>query len=59
MALAVNSGLVFPVLVAGRLLLALTNLPDALKHDHQLSSPLTSYLNCAQPPPTRQFALTQ
>ncbi|KAJ7486042.1 GPI transamidase subunit PIG-U [Mycena galericulata] len=35
----------FPVLVVGRLLLALTNLSDGLKHNHQLSSPLTSYLN--------------
>ncbi|KAF7365048.1 Phosphatidylinositol glycan anchor biosynthesis class U protein [Mycena venus] len=42
---SLDLGIVFPVLVAGRLLLALTNLPDALKHDHQLSSPLTSYLN--------------
>ncbi|KAJ7195435.1 GPI transamidase subunit PIG-U [Mycena pura] len=38
-------GIVFPVLVGGRLLLALTNLSGALKRDHQLSSPLTSYLN--------------
>ncbi|KAJ7095734.1 GPI transamidase subunit PIG-U [Mycena belliarum] len=38
-------GIVFPVLVAGRLLLALTNLSETLKHDHQLSSPLTSYFN--------------
>ncbi|CAL1712898.1 unnamed protein product [Somion occarium] len=36
-------GLVYPALVAGRLLLAFAPLPDALKHDHQLSSPLTSY----------------
>ncbi|KAJ7288155.1 GPI transamidase subunit PIG-U [Mycena rebaudengoi] len=42
---SLNVGLVFPALVAGRLLLALMNLSDALKHDHQLSSPLTSYLN--------------
>ncbi|KAJ7625394.1 GPI transamidase subunit PIG-U [Mycena polygramma] len=42
---SLDVGVVFPVLVAGRLLLALTNLPDALKHNHQLSSPLTSYLN--------------
>ncbi|KAI0076317.1 PIG-U-domain-containing protein [Panus rudis PR-1116 ss-1] len=34
---------VYPVLVAGRLLLALAPLPDALQHDHQLTSPLTSY----------------
>ncbi|EKM51883.1 uncharacterized protein PHACADRAFT_177290 [Phanerochaete carnosa HHB-10118-sp] len=34
---------VFPSLVAGRLLLAYTNLPGALRHDHQLSTPLTSY----------------
>jgi CRISPR/Cas system CMR-associated protein Cmr5 small subunit len=40
-----NLKLAFPALVAGRLLLALTSLPDALKHDHQLSSPLTSYSN--------------
>ncbi|KAJ7134786.1 GPI transamidase subunit PIG-U [Mycena epipterygia] len=45
MKLLLNVGPVFPVLVAGRLLLALTNLSDALKHDHQLSSPLTSYFN--------------
>ncbi|KAJ7928061.1 GPI transamidase subunit PIG-U [Mycena leptocephala] len=45
MKFSLDVGVVFPVLVAGRLLLALTNLPDALKHDHQLSSPLTSYLN--------------
>jgi len=45
MKLSLDVGAVFPALVAGRLLLALTNLPDALKHDHQLSSPLTSYLN--------------
>ncbi|KAJ6475050.1 GPI transamidase subunit PIG-U [Mycena vitilis] len=42
---SLDVGVVFPVLVAGRLLLALTNLPDVLKHNHQLSSPLTSYLN--------------
>ncbi|OCH84913.1 PIG-U-domain-containing protein [Obba rivulosa] len=35
--------LAFPALVAGRLLLAYTSLPDVLKNDHQLSSPLTSY----------------
>lgn len=36
----------FPVLVCLRLLLAVLPLPgqDLLKHDHQLSSPLTSYL---------------
>ncbi|KAJ7442623.1 GPI transamidase subunit PIG-U [Mycena latifolia] len=45
MKLSLDVGFVFPVLVAGRLLLALTNLSDTLKHDHQLSSPLTSYLN--------------
>ncbi|KAJ7781767.1 GPI transamidase subunit PIG-U [Mycena maculata] len=45
MKLLLDVGLVFPVLVAGRLLLALTNLSGVLKHNHQLSSPLTSYLN--------------
>ncbi|KAK7048524.1 phosphatidylinositol glycan anchor biosynthesis class U protein [Favolaschia claudopus] len=45
MKLSLDLSVVFPALVASRLLLALTNLPDALKHDHQLSSPLTSYLN--------------
>ncbi|KAJ7069625.1 GPI transamidase subunit PIG-U [Mycena amicta] len=40
------AGLTFPVLVGGRLVLALaTDLYDALKHNHQLASPLTSYLN--------------
>jgi hypothetical protein len=39
--------LALPTLVAGRLSLSLTNLPDVLKHDHLLSSPLTSYLNRA------------
>ncbi|KAI0789795.1 PIG-U-domain-containing protein [Abortiporus biennis] len=34
---------VFPALVAGRFLLALAPFPGSLKHDHQLSSPLTSY----------------
>ncbi|KAI0352652.1 PIG-U-domain-containing protein [Trametes cingulata] len=33
----------FPALVAARLLLASAPLPDALKYDQQLSSPLTSY----------------
>ncbi|KAI0755146.1 PIG-U-domain-containing protein [Daedaleopsis nitida] len=33
----------FPALVAARLLLAFAPLPEALKHDQQLSSPLTSY----------------
>ncbi|KAI0366878.1 PIG-U-domain-containing protein [Pilatotrama ljubarskyi] len=33
----------FPALVAARLLLAFAPLPDALKYDQQLSSPLTSY----------------
>ncbi|EMD39546.1 hypothetical protein CERSUDRAFT_150075 [Gelatoporia subvermispora B] len=33
----------FPALVAGRLLLAFTSLPEVLNNDHQLSSPLTSY----------------
>ncbi|KAJ6621856.1 GPI transamidase subunit PIG-U [Mycena sp. CBHHK59/15] len=42
---SLDVGLVFPVLVAGRLLLALTSLSETLQHDHQLSSPLTSYLN--------------
>ncbi|KAK7681583.1 hypothetical protein QCA50_015316 [Cerrena zonata] len=36
-------GLVYPALVASRLFLAFAPLPDALRHDHQLSSPLTSY----------------
>ncbi|RPD62216.1 PIG-U-domain-containing protein [Lentinus tigrinus ALCF2SS1-7] len=35
--------LTFSALVAARLLLAYAPLPEALKHDHQLSSPLTSY----------------
>ncbi|KAJ7245033.1 GPI transamidase subunit PIG-U [Mycena haematopus] len=43
--LSLDFRVVFPVLVASRLLVALTNLSDALKHDHQLSTPLTSYLN--------------
>ncbi|PCH40240.1 PIG-U-domain-containing protein [Wolfiporia cocos MD-104 SS10] len=34
---------VFPALVAGRLVLALSPLPVDLKNDHLLSSPLTSY----------------
>ncbi|KAI0643137.1 PIG-U-domain-containing protein [Trametes meyenii] len=33
----------FPALVAARLLLAFAPLPEALKYDQQLSSPLTSY----------------
>ncbi len=37
----------FPALVAARLLLAFAPLPDALKYDQQLSSPLTSYSRCA------------
>ena len=37
--------LAFPVLVAARLLLSLTSLPEILQHEHQLSSPLTSYSN--------------
>jgi hypothetical protein len=45
--------------VAGRLLLALTNLSDTLKHDHQLSSPLTSYLNCGPPHRHHSLALIQ
>lgn len=39
--------LAFPALVAGRLLLAFAPLPDALKHDQLLASPLTSYPRCA------------
>ncbi|EGO00346.1 hypothetical protein SERLA73DRAFT_52780 [Serpula lacrymans var. lacrymans S7.3] len=39
-----DSGLVFPLLVAGRLLLAFNIPPDTLKYDQQLSSPLTSHL---------------
>ncbi|KIM75991.1 hypothetical protein PILCRDRAFT_826843 [Piloderma croceum F 1598] len=38
-----TSGVTIPALVAGRLLVSLLPLPDALQHDHQLSSPLTSY----------------
>ncbi len=38
----------FSALVAARLLLAYAPLPEALKHDHQLSSPLTSYARCAE-----------
>ncbi|CDO71705.1 hypothetical protein BN946_scf184915.g49 [Trametes cinnabarina] len=38
-----NGDLAFPALVAARLLLAFSPLPDALKYDQQLSSPLTSY----------------
>ncbi|KAF7314486.1 hypothetical protein MKEN_00921600 [Mycena kentingensis (nom. inval.)] len=39
-------GLPFPALVCGRLLLAFSaDFYDALKHNHQLTSPLTSYLN--------------
>ncbi|KAH9889837.1 PIG-U-domain-containing protein [Cubamyces lactineus] len=38
-----NADLAIPVLVAARLLLAFAPLPEALKHDQQLSSPLTSY----------------
>ncbi|KAJ7643983.1 GPI transamidase subunit PIG-U [Roridomyces roridus] len=41
----VDTGALFPALVVGRLLLALTNASDVLKHNHQLSTPLTSYLN--------------
>lgn len=40
-------GLVFPSLVAIRLLLAFTPLHELLQHDHQLASPLTSYPRCA------------
>ncbi|ETW81074.1 hypothetical protein HETIRDRAFT_434894 [Heterobasidion irregulare TC 32-1] len=36
-------GLVFPALVAARLILQLSPLSSLLKHDSQLSSPLTSY----------------
>ncbi|KAI0662059.1 PIG-U-domain-containing protein [Cubamyces menziesii] len=38
-----DADLAFPALVAARLLLAFAPLPEALKHDQQLSSPLTSY----------------
>ncbi|OSD07401.1 PIG-U-domain-containing protein [Trametes coccinea BRFM310] len=38
-----SGDLAFPALVAARLLLAFAPLPDALKYDQQLSSPLTSY----------------
>lgn len=37
--------LAFLALLAARLLLELTNLPLILQHEHQLSSPLTSYSN--------------
>lgn len=43
----------FPALVAARLALAFAPLPDALKYDHQLSSPLTSYSRCALVPYSR------
>jgi len=33
----------FPALVVARLFVALSSLPDVLKHNHQLSSPLTSF----------------
>ena len=36
----------FPAMLAGRLLLAFVRLPDGLKHDHLLSTPLTSYPRC-------------
>ncbi|KAI0632021.1 PIG-U-domain-containing protein [Trametes polyzona] len=38
-----DGDLAFPALVAARLLLAFAPLPDSLKYDQQLSSPLTSY----------------
>ncbi|KAI0769059.1 PIG-U-domain-containing protein [Trametes elegans] len=38
-----DSDLAFPALVAARLLLAFVPLPESLKYDQQLSSPLTSY----------------
>ncbi|TFY57282.1 hypothetical protein EVG20_g8607 [Dentipellis fragilis] len=41
--MALSAQLAFPALVAARLLLALSPLPDILKDDNQLSSPLTSY----------------
>ena len=37
----------FLALVAVRLALAFAPLPEALKYDQQLSSPLTSYPRCA------------
>ena len=40
-------GLAFPSLVLARLFLAFAPVPDVLKHDQQLSSPLTSYRRCA------------
>ena len=43
----------FSALVAARLLLAYAPLPEALKHDQQLSSPLTSYARCAEPRPMK------
>ena len=39
-----NADLAFGSLVAARLLLSFTPLPDQLKYDHLLSSPLTSNL---------------
>lgn len=39
--------LTFSALVAARVLLAFAPLPEALKYDQQLSSPLTSYSRCA------------
>lgn len=42
-----------PLAIAGRFLLSLTNANELLKHDHLLSSPLTSYPRCA--PYIRQF----
>ena len=38
----------FAALVAARLILASAPLPDVLKNDQQLSSPLTSYPRCAE-----------
>ncbi|GLB37782.1 putative cell division cycle protein 91 [Lyophyllum shimeji] len=42
---APHLGIAFPALVAARLLLSLTSLPDVLKDNHLLSSALTSYSN--------------
>ena len=42
--------LAFGGLVAARLLLSFAPLPDQLKHDHLLSSPLTSNLRCNRLP---------
>ena len=45
-----NVDLAFGGLVAARLLLAFAPLPDQLKYDHLLSSPLTSNLRCNRLP---------